>query len=1054
MYDIYVNELKVFSDFIVYEPKSKKLIMANLLERSKYTVQSVIANIYNSSNFFISSDETLSTYGSYTGYIQGFSVGKSRYFQGIIKSDLIYNKNSAISDSQLAVCIISNENQSKEDTLFDALYEMHDLPLERKWKDYLYSELEHLGKISKCKVLKSEDFSYKIKEGNIATDLANWSFHLLRVSPSDLDMIVSQGIKNGIINVSNTPQKAITVKSIDDYFMKYGDKVIENVMKSLKPKLPRIGKIPYTAKQKIPFPVQAEVINGIVNHLKVMDYIIVNGGMGVGKSFISSVSVAMSQLNSRTLVMGPGHMLEKWHDEIADEIHGAKVKIIKDFEDVTSLLDLKGTEPVGQEFYLFSKDFAKLSYETTPIVSKHMNHTVPLKRCGCGQLYFDSFEHKQCSCGSTEFSKVRSRYKVRGATCPDCAEVVLPPNAKFESMSNRREGDTEPVFLTDFSNPTNKNSVCGHCGTKLWQPNVKNLSLANEYSNIQKKNERWIKIKIPRNKSNRTFKTEYMLKKSYEENVTSGYLNNENHSLVKLIKMRRYSPAKYIKKVLGKNFFDFAIFDEAHLFKSGDSAQGNAFGQLIKASKKSLILTGTLAGGVAVDLFYLLYRLDSRLMLENGYSYKDVMKFAADYGVVEETKSYENETVYLNKTSNGRSVGSKKILPGISPLVFSKLLINNTIFLDLADFDAFLPVLNEFPVPVEMTSKQRGLYNKVQDSFKSEIRQEGGKKLLGQFLPTLLSLPDVNELSPIIHPEFGHEIFSFKEPAKSFHGVDGLLSKERELVKIVEKELGEGRNCFIYAEFTSDGEKNITERLKSILEERLDLKNQVAVLKSSSPKAIQRMSWIKEKAAEGVKVFITNPKNVETGLDFIFKHKGRVYNYPTIVFYQLGFNLFTAWQASARHRRLIQTESCRTYYLFYEDTLQSVALETLANKKAATAALQGTFSEEGLIAMANSVDPRVLLANALMNGAQKSNLDALFDKINERRDLELTDEDKELMEKILRNFKNGDLTDRNQSVQLSFTDIEDFISSINFLAVEKTIGKGKSRAIEGQLKLF
>lgn len=1056
MYEIYVNEIKVYSDFIVYEPNSKKLIMANLLERSKYTIQSVIASIYNSSAFLVNGKrDSLTTYGDYTGFIQGFAAGKSRYFQGIIKSDLIYSKKSKIGKAELAVCVISNENQSKEDALYDAIYEMHDLPLERDWKDYLFSELSKTGKITKCEILKTDGFSYKVKEGCINTDLVNWNFHLLKITPNELDMVVSSGIKRGIIKVADQLQNPIDVRSIDDYFMKYGEKVIENVMKSLKPKLTRMGTIPYKAKTKTPFPVQAEVINGIVNHLKDRDYIILNGGMGVGKTFISSVSVAMSNVNSRTLVMGPGHMLEKWSEEIQEEIHGASVKIIKEFDDVTDFQYLRGTEPKGQEFYLFSKDFAKLSYETTPTVSKHLTKTIPLKRCSCGKIHFDSFELKQCSCGSTEFTKIRSQFRMMGAMCPECAEIVLPPSAKFQSSQSRREEDTDPIVISDFASPTNKNVICGHCNAKLWQPNVKNLSTSKEYSTLQSKNEKWVKIKIPRNKANKTFKTEYMLKKSYEHNVKVGYLNDENHSLVTIQKSRKYSPAKYIKKVLGKDFFDFAIFDEAHLYKSGDSAQGNAFGQLVNASKKSLALTGTLAGGVAIDVFYLLYRLDPKLMLDNGYSYNDVMKFASDYGVVEETKVYENQAVYLNKTSNGRSVGSKKILPGISPLVFSKLLINNTVFLDLADFEAFLPVVNEYPIAVEMSHEQRALYFNVQESMKTAIRQEGGKQLLGQFLPTLLSLPDVNELSPIIHPLYGDIIYEFKEPAQSFYGSDGLLNKERELIEIVEKELLEGRNCFVYCEFTSDGEKNVTGRLKKVLEERLGLKDQVAILKASSPKAIDRMGWIKEKASQGIKVFICNPKLVETGLDFIFKYKGKVYNYPTIIFYQLGYNLFTAWQASARHRRLIQMLECRTYYLYYADTIQSVALESLANKKAATAALQGTFSEEGLIAMANSVDPRVLLANALMNGTQKSNLDALFDKINERKELELSDEDKELMNKILMNFKSDDTSQVTHGLQLSFTDLEeDFANLLNFIAIEKTIGKGKQRAIEGQLKLF
>lgn len=44
-----------------------------------------------------------------------------------------------------------------------------------------------------------------------------------------------------------------------------------------------------------------------------------------------------------------------------------------------------------------------------------------------------------------------------------------------------------------------------------------------------------------------------------------------------------------------KGYFDIAVFDECHVCKDGDSAQGNAMHCLIKATKKQLALTGTIA---------------------------------------------------------------------------------------------------------------------------------------------------------------------------------------------------------------------------------------------------------------------------------------------------------------------------------------------------------------------------------------------------------------------------------------------------------------------------
>ena len=76
-----------------------------------------------------------------------------------------------------------------------------------------------------------------------------------------------------------------------------------------------------------------------------------------------------------------------------------------------------------------------------------------------------------------------------------------------------------------------------------------------------------------------------------------------------------------------KGYFDIVIFDECHVCKDGDSAQGNAMHCLIKATKKQLALTGTIAGGKAEDLYYLIYRLAPWKMISKGYRWTDVANF-------------------------------------------------------------------------------------------------------------------------------------------------------------------------------------------------------------------------------------------------------------------------------------------------------------------------------------------------------------------------------------------------------------------------------------------
>ena len=141
--------------------------------------------------------------------------------------------------------------------------------------------------------------------------------------------------------------------------------------------------------------------------------------------------------------------------------------------------------------------------------------------------------------------------------------------------------------------------------------------------------------------------------------------------------------------------------------------------------------------------------------------------------------------------------------------------------------------------------------------------------------------------------------------------------------------------------------------------------------KEGSPGALKRENWIRERAKDGVEVFITNPKLIETGVDLCWTEGGKRYNYPTLIFYQLGYSLFTVWQASRRHYRMNQTMECRTYYMAYEGTAQAKVIELIAEKQVATAAIQGKFSVEGISAMAEGVDARVALASSLAYFVQK-----------------------------------------------------------------------------------
>ena len=62
----------------------------------------------------------------------------------------------------------------------------------------------------------------------------------------------------------------------------------------------------------------------------------------------------------------------------------------------------------------------------------------------------------------------------------------------------------------------------------------------------------------------------------------------------------------------------------------------------------------------------------------------------------------------------------------------------------------------------------------------------------------------------------------------------------------------------------------------------------------------------------GVDCVICNPELVKTGLDLL--------EFPTIVFMQSGFNVYTLQQAARRSWRIGQKNDVNIYYLGYNDT--------------------------------------------------------------------------------------------------------------------------------------
>ena len=138
-----------------------------------------------------------------------------------------------------------------------------------------------------------------------------------------------------------------------------------------------------------------------------------------------------------------------------------------------------------------------------------------------------------------------------------------------------------------------------------------------------------------------------------------------------------------------------------HEAKAADTAQGNALGTLAAAVDKTIVLTGTLTGGMASDVFNVLYRIDPRRMVSQGYEYGEagIRSFTETYGVLETITTIEPQE---NACSKAKVTKRVKERPGASPLLFGRFLMDIGAFVSLEDISADLPPYTEEVVSVPM----------------------------------------------------------------------------------------------------------------------------------------------------------------------------------------------------------------------------------------------------------------------------------------------------------------------------------------------------------------
>lgn len=823
------------------------------------------------------------------------------------------------------------------------------LPLLEDWGETIYTKLMLEGHLTHMPIYYDK---------GIFTN----GFHLIRfdLTEEEADEIVSKMIINDEIqfqsDVEGTGEQLEEIENLTSYMENFNDKLIDKLSSEVEPGYNPLVDKPHkifdTYDTQL-FPVQAHVASAMAKRLGEGQKSVINQGeMSTGKSkMMTAIADAYSRDIKKksgyfSIVMVPPSLTDKWAtEEIYDLIPNASIILIKNTSELIKYhqnwIKQGRPKPLVPTFFVISFTTIRSGAAIEPAVK------------------FESIKT------STQKSKHDVQPYRFGYICTDCGkphQVIESKSFEFDQDGNEVVKEQKRLMLEDeFGSGrrlTNSNrpanAFCSECGSSLWKH-----STPTRYNGFKD----WVK------------NVENPLSAAIEVGDNIGVTNilKNQPSIPKIVgKPRRVATIEYIRRKM-KGFFDVCIIDEIHMLKSGNSAQGNALGSLVAASKKCIAGTGTLFGGKAEDIYYIMWKLFPTEMVKEGFSYENVQEWNEMYGNIERTSyaNSENDTEFTNKQSRGgrSSRTTVKVKPGISPFVFGRFLVQNTCLVRLLDVWPDPVELVDVPtILIDMNEEQKQTYENMKIEFETEIEANRFRK--EDNIPNLWLLYTETGISYLDNPGQYPEVYGKQKDGKRKLlweapkiNVEKPLPKEQKLIEIITGEILENRPTIIYVRDTgaSNADRDIQPRLKNVLEEHVK-GAKVAILRSNTTDTDKRSIWLKNKIEkEGVNVIICSMKLVEVGLDLL--------KTPTLIFYQFNWSMFTMSQAARRAFRIGQNRECRLYYLAYQDSFQEQMAMLIAQKNRASQAINGSVSSEGLSAMlGESGDLQEMLIKSIKDG--------------------------------------------------------------------------------------
>lgn len=641
-----------------------------------------------------------------------------------------------------------------------------------------------------------------------------------------------------------------------------------------------------------PYPTQLRAIRGIEKiWAETSRTALLNADTGTGKT-IMGISAASLTGNQNVVICAPPTLCGKWEREIHATLPNAQVTQCMGRQATATLREGLAKQKDGIRFFIVA--------DTT--IRRHYHSQKPtLQLANSARL-----NAKRDQLAISEYHCVNKRDDVL-ARCPKCGGL----------FKKNKGSDGDYVYLT-VEQLARKTSIrCEHvdkhtgktCG-EIWRAPITT-------------SEKTVEIEVEGEKA--------------EEILSNPHMMSREVSLA-------YWAKKYARR---SGLIDLCIVDEVHRAKS-DGAHGEATRWLVTAAKRALLLTGTLTGGYARDLFYLLYMVNPSGMRKLGYRYGDVGRFCEVYGASEVKRWFEKAKTELGKDKKS---SSSRPRPGISSNVFPDLLVDRTVFVALDELEIEMPEKREFLEVVQMDEQMSDMYNYVSTHFAAEVARMIKAAGMSTSIASLISKSvavrsswidrlQADTIDGLVDDGKGHKV---EVSIPMFDYVpEGPTPKEARMIEIITQNKAVGRKVLVYVSFTD--KRDCAARMAKIFGEA----GINAVVLGKQVSAAKREQWIFDQVANGIDVVITNPERVKEGYDLIM--------FPTIIMAQPTLNLFTHRQAMARAHRPGQKQEVHHHFLAYEDTIQEQLLVLAASKLDSALLAEGNLQESALLDISTSQD--------------------------------------------------------------------------------------------------